>query len=288
MKIFLVIPFSGQFSDIKYVIKEAIDEGKHSLVSLDGRISTDNIIDEINDEVKNADLIIADVSDNNPGVMYELGFAKSLNKPILPIIQKGKTSTFDIASIQTLIYDRTRLNETLFIPLKNYLKHSNFENFLKKDIKKYSIKKKTAKTVFVSYSHVDKEYLERLQVHLKPFEKNGLIDLWIDTKIKVGEKWKEKIENALEKSAIAILLISADFLASDFIIDNELPPLLKSAEEKGKIIVPVIVKPCRFTKDKNLSIFQSINDPKTPLSKMDENGKEEIYVKIADYVDDSI
>ncbi len=54
------------------------------------------------------------------------------------------------------------------------------------------------------------------------------------TKIKAGDKWKEKIERALEKSAIAILLISADFLASDFIVDNELPPLLKSAEGKGK------------------------------------------------------
>lgn len=99
---------------------------------------------------------------------------------------------------------------------------------------------------------------------------------------------ERKIERALEKSAIAILLISADFLASDFIIDNELPPLLKSAEEKGKIILPVIIRPCRFTRDKNLSKFQSINDPKIPLSKMDDNGKEEVYVEIADYIDDSI
>ncbi|MDP8202350.1 MAG: toll/interleukin-1 receptor domain-containing protein [Candidatus Tenebribacter burtonii] len=278
MKIFLIIPFTPEFEDIEQTIGNAVGKGDQ-LISLNGTIG---IIDT---NIKEADLVIADVSDNNPNVIYILGFAQSLKRPILPIIRKGETIPFDIASMRTLIYDRNRLNDTLSIPLRNYLSHPNFEKFLEKDIAEYIKEKKKIKTVFVSYSHVDTEYLERLIVHLKPFEKKGLIDLWVDTKIKVGEKWKEKIETALKRSAIAILLISADFLASDFIIDNELPPLLKSAEEKGKIIVPVIVKPCRFTKEENLSIFQSINDPKIPLSKMDENGKEEIYVKIADYID---
>jgi len=151
-----------------------------------------------------------------------------------------------------------------------------------KQIKEDELKKTM---VFISYSHVDNVYLERLKIHLKPFEKKGLIDIWSDTKIKAGEKWKEKIEKALENSVAAILLISADFLASDFIVDNELPPLLKSAEEKGKLILPVVIKPCRFTKDENLSKFQAVNNPTIPLSKMDENGKEEIYVKITEIVE---
>lgn len=288
MRILLVIPYTSEFNDISQLVRHAVMEGNHELVRMDEMMSTGRIIDQIHDEIKKADLVIADVSDKNPNVMYELGFAQSLEKPILPIIRKGGSIPFDIASIRTLIYDRNRLNDTLSIPLKNYLAHSNFDNFLKKEITEYEKEKRRKKSVFVSYSHVDIEFLERLKVHLKPFEKKGLIDLWSDTKIKAGEKWKEKIEKALEKSAIAILLISADFLASDFIVDNELPPLLKSAEEKGKIILPVILKPCRFTKDENISKFQSINDPKIPLSKMDENGKEEVYVEIADYIDDSI
>jgi len=63
----------------------------------------------------------------------------------------------------------------------------------------------------VSYSHLDSKYIERLKIHLRPFEKSGLVDLWSDTRINVREKWKEKIESALNNSAIAILLISADF-----------------------------------------------------------------------------
>lgn len=287
MRIFLVIPFTSEFNDITELVRLAVMAGNHQLVRIDEMMSTGRIVDQIHDEIKKADLVIADISDENPNVMYELGFAQSLGKPILPIIRKGESIPFDIASIRTLIYDRNRLNDTLSIPLSNYLAHSNFDKFLKKEITDYEKEKRQKKTVFVSYSHVDIEFLERLKVHLRPFEKKGIIDLWSDTKIKAGEKWKDKIEKALDKSVIAILLISADFLASDFIVDNELPPLLKSAEEKGKIILPVILKPCRFTKDENISKFQSINDPKIPLSKMDDNGKEEVYVEIADYIDDS-
>lgn len=289
MKIFLVIPFTADYKDIGQLVRQAVQDANHQLIRMDEMMATAlSISEHLHDEINKADLIIADISDLNPNVMYELGVAQSLGKPIIPISRKGETVPFDIASIRVIFYDRSRLNDTLSIPLRNYLAHSNFDAFLKKEVTQYEKEKKRKKTVFVSYSHVDIKYLERLKVHLKPFEKQGLIDLWSDTKIKAGEKWKEKIEKALEKSAIAILLISADFLASDFIVDNELPPLLKSAEDKGKIILPVIVKPCRFTRDKNLSKFQSINDPKIPLSKMFENDQEEVYVEIADYIDDSL
>lgn len=288
MRIFLVIPFSKEFEDIHFSLKQAVELTGHTLVRMDQLMATGPIVNQLQDEINKADLIIADVSNQNPNVMYEVGYAQSANIPVLLISQQGDLIPFDIASIQVLIYDRKRLNETLTKRVRNYLSHTDFNEFYKKEKSAFEKEKEVAKTVFVSYSHVDVAYLNRLKVHLKPFEKSGLIDLWVDTKIKAGEKWKEKIESALEKSAIAILFISADFLASDFIVDNELPPLLQAAEEKGKIIIPVILKPCRFTRDKNLSKFQSINDPKMPMSKLDENDREEIYVKIADYIDDTL
>jgi TIR domain len=54
-------------------------------------------------------------------------------------------------------------------------------------------------------------------------EKKGLIDPWVDTRISAGEKWKEEIRKALAQARAGVLLISADFVASNFIIDNELP-----------------------------------------------------------------
>ena len=65
---------------------------------------------------------------------------------------------------------------------------------------------------------------------------------------------------------VAVLLVSADFLASDFIVDNELPPLLAAAELKGAVILSVIVSSCRFKQTETLSQFQVVNPPTQPLN----------------------
>jgi len=136
--------------------------------------------------------------------------------------------------------------------------------------------------VFVSYSHKDKKWLERVQTHLKVLKRLGIsVNLWDDTKIKPGMKWREEIKKGLAAAKVAILLISTDFLASDFISEDELPPLLKAAENDGASILSLILKPCLFTMDKKLSEFQTINDPQKPLSKLTENEQDEILVKMA-------
>jgi hypothetical protein len=287
LKIFIIIPFKAEFKDIHEAIKQVVVTSGNTFRWVDD-VAIDNTSKEIEKTIKNADIIIADVSEANPNVMYELGFAQSMQKPVITICQKGESIPFDLNRFPILLYDRKQLQNTLIRPLYSYFSTKNFGQFIHSDKIKVTKKKEEIKTVFISYSHEDISYLKRLSVHLRPFEKNELIDLWVDTKIKVGEKWKEKIKQALDKAALAILLISADFLASDFIVDNELPPLLQAAEEKGKLILPVILKPCRFTRDENLSKFQAINDPKIPLSRMDENDREEVYVKIADYIDSMV
>ncbi len=79
--------------------------------------------------------------------------------------------------------------------------------------------------VFISYSHKDKKWLERLQAHLKPLERAGLVDRWDDTRIEAGDEWRKEIRQALDAARVVVLLVSADFMASDFIAKDELPPL---------------------------------------------------------------
>lgn len=289
MKIFLILPFKSEYEDIYQAVKFAGSINENTITRAEDFDGQDEIVDKVDEAIKAADIVIAEISayGGNNAVQMEFVKAQSWNKPIIPICVRGADIPTDLSNFQAIIYDRLRLQETLVRPLINFLGKNKTIDFLLQKTKEPK-SKKIVKSIFISYSHVDTIYLDRLKVHLRPFEKKGQIDLWEDTKIKAGEKWKEKINSALDKSVIAILLISADFMASDFIVDNELPPLLKAAEEKGKVILPLIVKPCRYTKDENLSKFQAINDPRNPLSKLNENDKEEIYVKVADYIDNLV
>lgn len=131
-------------------------------------------------------------------------------------------------------------------------------------------------TVFISYSHADRKWLERLKTHLKPLQREGLVDYWVDTRIAAGTPWQTEIEQALEVVSVAVLLVSADFLASDFIADDELPPLLTAAEERGARIIPLILSPSRFTRMPSLSRFKPINPPEQPLIKLKKWEQEDV------------
>ncbi|HEY5326136.1 MAG TPA: toll/interleukin-1 receptor domain-containing protein [Mucilaginibacter sp.] len=132
--------------------------------------------------------------------------------------------------------------------------------------------------VFISYSHFDSEYLIDIQRHFKPFLSQ--IDCWDDSKIQPGQKWKDEIKKAIEGTKVAILLVSTDFLGSEFISTDELPPLLKAAEENGAVILIVILKPCLFEEFEALNKYQAMNPPNNPVMKMNKTEVEELYVNL--------
>lgn len=132
--------------------------------------------------------------------------------------------------------------------------------------------------VFISYSHADNSFLAEIQRHFKPFLNK--IDYWDDTKILPGQKWKEEIENALKYTKVAILLISTDFLGSDFVMNHELPKLLNSAEKDGTVILSVILKPCLFEEFEDLNKFQAMNPPNRPISRMSDDERDELLVNL--------
>ena len=142
---------------------------------------------------------------------------------------------------------------------------------------------KKKKRVCIYYSHKDIKYLLRLQTHFASYGRKNVIDIWDATKISAGAQWREEIENALETTKVAVLLVSADFLASEFIAENELPPLLKAAESGGTIVLPVIISPCVF-EDTPLQAFQAINHPSEPLSKLTGSRRDEVWVKLVKFI----
>lgn len=144
------------------------------------------------------------------------------------------------------------------------------------------------RTVFVSYSHKDRRALDRLQVHVRPLERDGLIDLWADTRLQAGDRWREDISSALQRARVAVLLVSADFLASDFIAEDELPPLLARAKSEGARILPVILSSCGFTRHPSLSGFQAVNDPERPLAELSRADRERMWDSVAQDIIESV
>jgi hypothetical protein len=136
-------------------------------------------------------------------------------------------------------------------------------------------------TVFVSYSHADRRWVDRLLVHLHPLVREGCIRVFSDRSIATGADWRNEIQAALDAANIAILIISADFLASDFIMNQELPQLLAGAASRGTTIMPIIVAPSLYKSIPSLSQFQAANPPSRPLSAMPSSGWNQVLANLA-------
>jgi internalin A len=96
--------------------------------------------------------------------------------------------------------------------------------------------------LFYSYSHKDESLRNELETHLKLLKRRGLIETWHDRKIEAGEDWKRRIDDNLELADIILLLISADFIASDYCWDLEMKRALERHDSKDALVVPVIVR----------------------------------------------
>jgi len=108
-------------------------------------------------------------------------------------------------------------------------------------------------SVFISYSHKDEEWKDRVVTHLRVLQMQDMLDVWDDRRIEAGDEWRAEIENALNAASVAVLLISANFLTSKFILDEEVPRLLERRAKQGVRVIPLIVKPCAWTQVKWLS-----------------------------------
>src|SRR5207249_3434720 len=103
-----------------------------------------------------------------------------------------------------------------------------------------------------------------------------------DTKLTPGSRWREEIELALGRASIAVLLISADFLASEFIATKELPTILKAESERGLVVVPVFVAPCRVPDE--LTEFQGLNSPDRTLEESNRAEADRVLVNLVDLI----
>jgi hypothetical protein len=139
-------------------------------------------------------------------------------------------------------------------------------------------------TVFLCYNHEDEREKEALLAHLGGLQHEGLLKALSDDQIGVGVDWEQAIDDIIAQAKAAILLITANFLNSKFIIDKEVPALL-AQEEKGELIIyPIIARPCAW---KHISWLRQIKTwpaNNSPIWGRGENHVDERLAKIADEV----
>lgn len=127
--------------------------------------------------------------------------------------------------------------------------------------------------VFISYSHLNEDWKNRVVSQLKVLSGEGL-EVWDDRRIKAGDTWYAEIDAALKGCDIALLLISKEFLTSQFILQEEIPKLLQRRDAEGIRLIPVIIKPCQWTKLPWLSPTQARPTDGAELSGMSEHEAE--------------
>ena len=97
--------------------------------------------------------------------------------------------------------------------------------------------------IFCCYSHQDQPLLQRLKSHLKLLERQGLITIWSDVDIDAGVEWEREIHTHLNSSQIVLLLVSADFMASDYCYSTEMQRAMQRHEQKEARVIPILLCP---------------------------------------------
>ena len=100
--------------------------------------------------------------------------------------------------------------------------------------------------VFISYAHKDERFRLALEPHLKLLQRQRLITMWHDRLIKPGAEWKDVIDANLEHAKIILLLVSADFIASDYCWEIEMQRALERHEKGEARVTPVIIRDVKW------------------------------------------
>lgn len=137
--------------------------------------------------------------------------------------------------------------------------------------------------IFISYSHADRDWLKRLQLFLTPAFRAGRLKPWDDTSIRPGDSWRAEIQAAMDRASVAILLVSPNFLASEFITTDEFPKILQAARSEGLRIICVLLSSAPYDVTPLGSIIQEIqwaHPVNEPLDLLDAPVQNQVFTKL--------
>jgi hypothetical protein len=119
--------------------------------------------------------------------------------------------------------------------------------------------------LFYSYAHSDERLRKELDKHLAVMKRQGLIKDWHDRKIVPGAEWKNEIDERLNSANVILLLVSADFLASDFCYSIEMERAIERHNAGEALVIPIILRPCDWM-DTPFSKLQALPKDAKPVT----------------------
>lgn len=131
--------------------------------------------------------------------------------------------------------------------------------------------------IFISYSHKDSELMGELMRHLSTLSKKSIIRNWHDREITAGSEWRGKIHEHLNSAQVILLLISSDFLASDYCYDVELKHAIERHEQNQARVIPVILRPVHW-QDERFSKLQALPTNAIPITSW--NNRDEAFLDV--------
>jgi hypothetical protein len=133
-------------------------------------------------------------------------------------------------------------------------------------------------SAFICHSHKNARYLEELRTHLTFPEQHYQLTIWSSQDLELGARWRKEIDERLASATVGVLLVSADFLASPFIRQEELPVLLQRAAEGKLVLLSVILRESLFH-DSSLAKYQLLNSQ--PVAGLPKARREVAWTRIA-------
>src|SRR5262249_54363447 len=134
--------------------------------------------------------------------------------------------------------------------------------------------------VFISYSHKATEWMDKIRAHLTVIQQTGRLKIWSDQQLEAGQNWQKELDTAIARARVALLLTSAEFFASEFIQNEELPKILKRHQEEGMFLYWVPIRHAAYRKS-ILANFQAACDPNRPLRDLSEGEQDRTMSEIA-------
>lgn len=133
--------------------------------------------------------------------------------------------------------------------------------------------------VFFSYSHKDESLRDQLSNHLSGLRRAGVIEAWHDRQIQAGSEWAGQIDDRMNQAKVILLLISSDFLASDYCSDVEVKRAMERHENREAVVIPIILRPCDWS-GFAFSKLQALPKDAKPITKWGDH--DEAFTNVAE------